>query len=331
MQINTSPVPKAQVQHIEVGPERAGQRIDNALITFLKGVPKSLIYRLLRTGQVRVNSCRVHADTRLQEGDVIRVPPVRQANNDGKCQPSARQIRQLLDAISFEDRNFLVLNKPAGMASHGGSGVSFGVIELLRAARPQEAFELAHRLDRYTSGLLVLAKRRSALLALQGEIREGRVHKQYLGLLAPTLPRTRVDVNAPLYRPKGGQGERMVRVSVRGKPALTRFREVQRFVGCSLVEATLETGRTHQIRVHAAHIERPVVGDDRYGDRDINRRFQKLGLQRMFLHSIRFEFELGNQLYSFSTPLKSELGALLEKLDPQHKQRVPSSGECRQP
>ncbi len=331
MQTNTSPVPRAQVQHIEVGPERAGQRIDNALITLLKGVPKSLIYRLLRTGQVRVNSCRVHADTRLQEGDMIRVPPVRQANNEGKGQPSDWQIQQLLDAISFEDRNFLVLNKPAGMASHGGSGVSFGVIELLRAARPKEPFELAHRLDRHTSGLLVLARRRSALLALQGEIREGRVHKQYLSLLAPALPRTRVDVNAPLYRSKGGQGERMVRVSARGKPALTRFREIQRFVECSLVEATLETGRTHQIRVHAAHIEHPVVGDDRYGDRDVNRRFQRLGLKRMFLHSVLFEFEMGSQAYSFSTPLKSELGALLEKLDSQHTPRVPISGECRQP
>jgi len=319
MQTNTAPVPKAHVQHIEVGPERAGQRIDNALITLLKGVPKSLIYRLLRTGQVRVNSGRVSADTRLQAGDLIRVPPIRQANNEGKAPPSARLIRRLLDAISFEDRNFLVLNKPAGMASHGGSGVSFGAIELLRAARPKESFELAHRLDRYTSGLLVLTKRRSALLALQEEIREGRVHKQYLGLLAPALQRTRVDVNAPLYRANGGQGERMVRVSPRGKPALTRFREVQRFAECSLVEATLETGRTHQIRVHAAHIEHPLVGDDRYGDHDVNRRFQKLGLKRMFLHSVLFEFAMGGQAYSFSTPLKSELGTVLEGLTPQRK------------
>ncbi len=319
MQTNISPVPKAPVQHIEVGSERAGQRIDNALITLLKGVPKSHIYRLLRTGQVRLNSRRVSADTRLEEGDVIRVPPIRQAHNEDKGQPSAQLIHQLLDAISFEDCNFLVLNKPAGMASHGGSGVSFGVIELLRAARPKEPFELAHRLDRHTSGLLVLAKRRSALLALQEEIREGRVHKQYLGLLAPALQRTRVDVNAPLFRANGEQGERMVRVSARGKPALTRFREVQRFVECSLVEATLETGRTHQIRVHAAHIEHPVVGDDRYGDRNVNRRFQKLGLKRMFLHSVLFEFEMGSQAYSFSTPLKSELGALLEKLTPRRK------------
>ncbi len=321
MQTNISPVPRVRVQYIEIGSERAGQRIDNALITLLKGVPKSLIYRLLRTGQVRVNSGRVSADTRLQEGDVIRVPPVRQANNENKGQPSDWQIQQLLDAISFEDRNFLVLNKPAGMASHGGSGVSFGVIELLRAARPKESFELAHRLDRHTSGLLVLAKRRSALLALQQEIREGRVHKQYLSLLAPALRRTRVDVNAPLYRASGGgrQGERMVRVSAQGKPALTRFREIQRFAECSLVEATLETGRTHQIRVHATHIGHPLVGDDRYGDHDVNRRFQKLGLKRMFLHSIRFEFELSDQVYSFSTPLKSELSALLEKLEPQRK------------
>ncbi len=310
----TSGNPFTGVQTLEVGPERHGQRIDNALAAMLKGVPRAAIYRLLRTGQVRVNGKRAKPDTRLSEGDQLRIPPVRVAQRGDSGAPPPALVKQLANSVIFEDRDFLAIDKPAGVASHGGSGISFGAIELLRAARPREHLELAHRLDRDTSGVLLFARTRQGLSGLQALIRDGEVKKQYLCLLTGKLERANFDVNAPLRKSVLSAGERMVRVDEAGKPALTFFREVERYRDASLVEATLDTGRTHQIRVHAAHVGHPVAGDPKYGDREANKRFRELGLKRLFLHAARFEFELGERAYSFSAPLPEDLRAVLDKL-----------------
>ena len=302
------------VQTIELGPERDGQRVDNCLAALLKGVPKTHIYRLLRTGQVRVNGKRAKPDTRLAEGDKLRIPPVRTGERDAPAAPPTAMLDEVQKAVIFEDRDFVVIDKPSGIASHGGSGVAFGAIELMRAARPNEHLELAHRLDRDTSGVLVFARTRRGLIGVQDLIRAGETTKQYLCLMTGTLSRAKFDVNAPLRKSVLAGGERMVRVDPAGKPALTFFRQVERYSGASLVEATLATGRTHQIRVHAAHAGYPLAGDPKYGEREANKRFAKLGLKRLFLHAARFEFELGERAYSFSAPLPTELGGVLDRL-----------------
>lgn len=302
------------VQTLTLGPERDGQRIDNCLATLLKGVPRSLIYRLLRTGQVRVNGKRAKPDTRLASGDLLRIPPVRVASREDVTPAPAAQAQRLNATVIFEDRDFLVIDKPAGIASHGGSGISHGAIELLRAARPAEHLELAHRLDRDTSGVLVFARTRRGLTGLQSLIREGEVTKQYLCLLTGRLMRTKFDVNVPLRKSAMAGGERVVRVDDDGKPALTFFKQIERYRDSALVEATLATGRTHQIRVHAAHAGHPIAGDAKYGEREANKRFRELGLKRLFLHAARFEFELGERAYSFSAPLPEDLRAVLDRL-----------------
>ena len=207
-----------------------------------------------------------------------------------------------------------IRDRPAGVASHGGSGVSFGAIELLRAARPRDTLELAHRLDRDTSGVLVLTRKRSALTALQAAIREGRVEKRYLALIEGNLPKARLTVDAPLKKSVLQGGERMVRVDPDGKESRSHFSELQRYPGASLVEVALETGRTHQIRVHAQHLGHPLAGDEKYGDREFNRRMRDKGLKRLFLHAARFEFSLGERSYSFSAPLAPELAAALDAI-----------------
>ncbi len=309
----TTPTSDAQhgVRHVRVGPERDGQRIDNALATLLKGVPRSLLYRLLRTGQVRVNGKRARPDTRLAAGDELRIPPLRQAAAGAAAAPAAELLERLRGAVLHRDKHFLVLDKPPGIASHGGSGITHGAIELLRAAFPGEPLELVHRLDRDTSGVLVLARSRQALLGAQEAIRGGRVTKQYLCLMTGALERVRFDVNVPLRRFDLAGGERIVRVADDGKPALTFFRELERYADASLVEATLATGRTHQIRVHAAHAGHPLAGDEKYGARVDNRRWRERGLKRLFLHAARFEFEFGDHGYSFSAPLPEDLRAVL--------------------
>lgn len=312
MMTRTSDAPVGGVQHVQVGPERDGQRIDNALSTILKGVPRSLIYRLLRTGQVRVNGKRAKPDTRLNAGDELRLPPLRQSAPTAGAAPEAALIERLRAAVVHRDKHFLVLDKPAGIASHGGSGISHGVIELLRAAFPDDSIELAHRLDRDTSGVLVLARSRSALLGVQAAIREGRVTKQYLCLMTGRLQRARFDVNAPLRKFDLAGGERLVRVADDGKPALTFFRERERYADASLVEATLATGRTHQIRVHAQHAGHALAGDEKYGARETNKLWRARGLRRLFLHAARFEFEIDGQGWSFSTPLPEELRVVLQ-------------------
>lgn len=315
MQTVTSPDVPQGVRQLEIGPERDGQRIDNALMTLLKGVPKSMIYRLLRTGQVRVNGKRAKPDTRLSQGDILRIPPVRVAERPaGQVGAPESAIAAVTDAVIFEDKHFLVIDKPSGMASHGGSGVSFGAIELLRQARPKDHLELVHRLDRDTSGVLVFARTRAGLTGLQAAIRAGEVTKQYLCLMVGRPSKARFDVNAPLLKSVLQGGERMVRVAEGGKPSLTFFQEMEQYPGARLMQATLGTGRTHQIRVHAAHVGHPLAGDVKYGDREANKRFRERGLLRLFLHASRMSFELDGRIYDFSTPLPEDLKSFLNAL-----------------
>lgn len=297
-----------------VAEDRDGQRIDNFLAGQLKGVPKSLIYRIVRTGQVRINGKRAKADTRVAAGDQVRIPPVRLAEPADHGAPPRNQIEAVERAIIHEDRDFLVLDKPPGVASHGGSGVAFGAIELLRAARPGDTLELAHRLDRDTSGVLVFARRRPALTGLQELIRENQTTKQYLALLKGHAHKAKFDVNASLRKSILQGGERMVRVADDGKPSLTRFHIIDIFADASLAEVTLFTGRTHQIRVHAQHIGHPLAGDEKYGERGFNQNMRGFGLKRLFLHAARFEFDLDGKSYSFSAPLSADLAATLDAM-----------------
>jgi 23S rRNA pseudouridine955/2504/2580 synthase len=329
MQTATSPDAPHGVRQVAIGPERDGQRIDNALVTLLKGVPKSMIYRLLRTGQVRVNGKRAKPDTRLADGDTLRIPPVRVAERPEGNAPARGLVASVADAVIFEDKHFLVIDKPSGVASHGGSGVSHGAIELLRAARPQEHLELVHRLDRDTSGVLVFARTRSGLTGLQAAIRAGEVTKQYLCLMLGHPSKAKFDVNAPLLKSVLQGGERMVRVADHGKPSLTFFREMEQYPGARLMQATLGTGRTHQIRVHAAHIGHPLVGDPKYGDKEMNKRFKEMGLNRLFLHAAHMSFELDDRGYSFSTPLPDDLKDFLDVLSVKGKRLVYSRDKSR--
>ncbi|WP_457669085.1 23S rRNA pseudouridine(955/2504/2580) synthase RluC [Thiolapillus sp.] len=307
----------AKVRYVTVDERGDGQRIDNFLLRELKGVPRTLIYRLLRKGEVRVNKGRVKPGRKLVQGDVVRIPPVRlpEATEAGK--PPRWQIENIEKSVIYEDKLLLILNKESGLAVHGGSGISFGVIELLRASHPQEkALELAHRLDRDTSGCLMLAKKRSALRTLQQLQREGRVRKRYLALLAGRWDKDRQQVKVPLKKNNLKSGERVVRVDAAGKHAHTEFRVVQRFSRATLVEAELKTGRTHQIRVHAQYLGTPILGDEKYGEEQANRDFRHLGLKRLFLHaaSLRFPWPDREQDYAFEAPLPPELHKLLDKL-----------------
>jgi 23S rRNA pseudouridine955/2504/2580 synthase len=306
-----------KVQRLSIGDEQAEQRLDNFLFRQLKGVPKSHVYRLLRTGQVRVNGRRVKPDYRLESGDEVRVPPVRQAENPAPSRPGSRQLLALQDAILFEDDCLLAVNKPAGMAAHGGSGISFGVIETLRALRPQEhLLELVHRLDRDTSGCLLIARKRSALRAMHAALREGQVDKRYLALLADDWRGGERRVRLALEKNVLQSGERRVRVAEQGKQAESHFRPLQKFRDAVLFEVAILTGRTHQIRVHAAHLGHPVLGDDKYGDREANKHFRALGLKRMFLHanSLSFAHPATGEPLLISAPLDENLRMILERL-----------------
>ena len=308
-------VPAPQVRHVQIGVEEAGQRIDNYLLRELKGVPKSRIYRLLRKGEVRVNRGRVEPTYRLQVEDEIRLPPVRVSAED-ETQPGSRLLESLENAILYEDDRVLVLNKPSGVAVHGGSGVAHGVIEALRTLRPTAPFlELVHRLDRDTSGCLMLAKRRSALRELHGLLRERAMDKRYLALLAGRLPRGRIPVEAALDRFELRGGERMVKVSDEGKHSRSVFRAIERFPTATLAEVDIATGRTHQIRVHAAHLGHPVVGDEKYGDREINRDFRPLGLRRLFLHAHSLTVNWPDApALTVAAPLSEDLQRVLDRM-----------------
>jgi 23S rRNA pseudouridine955/2504/2580 synthase len=307
---------RTAVQHFEVAPEEAGQRLDNYVQRALKGLPRSRVYRVIRRGEVRVNGRRAGPETRLQPHDKVRIPPVRMLPPGAPVRPRADLMDRIRRAIVHEDERLLVLDKPAGIAVHGGSGVSSGVIETLRALRPQESLELVHRLDRDTSGCLLIARHAATLRGLHQLLREGGVEKRYLALVRGgwELGAKRIDI--PLRTHARVGGERTVRADPAGKPAASRFRPVQ-FFGrtATLLEVTLITGRTHQIRVHAAHAGHPVAGDEKYGDPDFNRELRALGLERMFLHaaSVGFTWPQGGE-FSVNTPLPPELGAVLEQL-----------------
>jgi len=300
----------------EVEAESAGQRVDNYLTKRLKGVPKSHIYRILRSGEVRINSRRVGPDYRVQEGDRLRLPPLRTAR------PAATSghapVSRLKADVLYEDDLLLVINKPAGVAVHGGSGISRGVVEQLRQERPEARFlELVHRLDRDTSGVLLLAKRRSALLALHRQLREGAVHKLYRVLVKGRWRDDQRSVRLPLHKYVLPSGERRVAVKSEGMPAHTVFRLQRRWDQYSLLTADLKTGRTHQIRVHLAHVGYPVAGDDKYGDFALNKQLARLGLKRMFLHACEavITHPQSGATLSLEAPLPPELQAFLATLD----------------
>jgi len=308
---------RPSVQWLDISTEQAGQRIDNFLLRFLKGVPKSRIYRLLRKGEVRVNKGRIKPEYRLKFGDQVRIPPVR-VSESKLASPGGQSVQKLADAVLYEDERLLVLNKPAGMAVHGGSGLSYGVIEALRALRPAAPYlELVHRLDRGTSGCLLIAKRRSELRMLHELLRTGEVDKRYLLLAQGDWSQGPYRVNAALKKNLMRGGERMVRVDEDGKTALTHFRFLDAYGDASLMEAELKTGRTHQIRVHAAYAGHPLAGDDKYGDTDFNRRMRSLGLKRLFLHAhtVAFEDNERHRNIHVSAPLSADLRKLIQQLE----------------
>jgi len=313
---------------VEVPEDRAGQRLDNLLLGLLKGVPKSHIYRLLRTGQVRVDGRRAKADHRVAAGERLRIPPLRMAEREAAPRAPDRALATLAECIVDEDRRFIALNKPSGLASHGGSGISLGAIEQLRQLRPRDELELVHRLDRDTSGVLLIAKQRSALRAAQLAIREGRARKRYLALLVGHMPKAVMRVDAPLVKSVLRGGERLVEVSPAGKPARSEFRRIEQYPGHEFVEVLIDTGRTHQIRVHARHLGLPVAGDPKYGDQDANAALRGLGLRRLFLHGAELRLDLGSEgEYAFHAPLPEDLSTVLTRLG----ERKPGQSSARAP
>lgn len=306
-----------RVEHVRVTAEYDGQRIDNFLLRHLKGVPKSMIYRILRKGEVRVNKGRIKPQYRVKSGDEIRIPPVSRSVQK-MVSPSQGALESISQRVLYEDARILIINKPAGMAVHGGSGLSYGVIEALRKWRHELHYlELVHRLDRETSGVLVLAKKRSALRQLHELLREGKVEKRYLALVQGNWQYGERVIDVPLSKNTLRSGERVVRPSEHGKEAISIFRPIAVTKTASLVEVQIKTGRTHQIRVHAAYAGHPVAGDDKYGDRAFNRRLATMGLQRMFLHArgLAFTLEEPHKDIVINAPLDDELEAILEKLE----------------
>ena len=305
-----------QAQFVTITEEEAGQRIDNYLLRVCKGVPKSHVYRILRSGEVRVNKGRIDQLYRLVQGDVVRIPPIRLAEKPENHVPAAEF------KIIFEDSHLLVIDKPAGVAVHGGSGVSFGVIEQLRASRPDAKFlELVHRLDRETSGLLLLAKKRSALTSLHEQMRDGLTDKRYLTMVAGDWKNARQHIKLALHKYTTADGERRVSVSEDGMASHTIFSLLKKFDGYALLEAELKTGRTHQIRVHLSSSEFPILGDDKYGDFALNKALQKAtdtrgALKRMFLHAHQITFthpESGKKM-TLNAPLAAECERFLVSL-----------------
>jgi 23S rRNA pseudouridine955/2504/2580 synthase len=311
---------RPSVEYVRVSEDEAGQRLDNFLLARLKGVPKSHVYRLLRKGEVRVNKGRAKPDYRVEPGDEVRLPPVRRPE-PGETPPRGRNAGLRLESsIIHEDDRLIVLDKPTGIAVHGGSGLSHGVIEALRSARPDAPYlELVHRLDRETSGCLLIAKRRSTLRALHELLREGRVEKRYLALVKGRWELGEVRLEDRLRKTVRG-GERIVTVDETGKTARSIFRPVEIGSAASLLEVRIMTGRTHQIRVQAAEAGHPLAGDERYGDRDYNRRMKELGLERLFLHaaSVGWEDPVSGEWRVYSTPLPDDLGEVLSSLERHH-------------
>lgn len=306
-----------KVQFITIEADLEGQRIDNFLRTLLKGVPKSLIYRILRKGEVRVNKKRAKPEYKLQNEDIIRIPPIRVSEKNDAPSTKLDKVASLESNIIFEDDVIIVVNKPSGMAVHGGSGLSFGVIEALRALRPQAKFlELVHRLDRDTSGCLLIAKKRSALKHLHEQLRDKSVDKRYQALVIGQWPENRFKVKAPLKKNTLQSGERMVRVDSEGKPSETRYRILQKFEKATLVEASPITGRTHQIRVHCLHGGHAILGDNKYCEDAYNEEFKAFGLNRLFLHAYQLSFihPVEGTKVKFEAPLDLALNKVLKNL-----------------
>jgi len=305
-----------QVQYLEVSADQAGQRIDNFLLSRLKGVPKSRVYRLLRKGEVRVNKGRIRPEYRLIEDDVVRVPPIRVSKKVSVA--PGRSLRGILaESILLETEEFLVINKPFGLAVHGGSGINLGVIESLRAMREPHAYlELAHRLDRDTSGCLLIAKSRRVLKHLQNQMRQRSMDKRYMTLVSGRWAKERREVNAPLLKQTVASGERIVRANSEGKPSLTRFKLLKHYANASLLEVKLETGRTHQIRVHCQLVGHPLAGDPKYGNENFNQGMRTIGLKRLFLHAAQLSFTspATGERVKVEAPLPDELENLLKQL-----------------
>ncbi|MFK7885986.1 MAG: RluA family pseudouridine synthase [Gammaproteobacteria bacterium] len=323
MTSNATDRPKARL--VTVSADEAGQRLDNFLGRFLKGVPKSRLYRAIRKGEVRVNKGRIAQTYRVKADDVVRIPPIA-SGEQVKTTPSRYDWSE---HVLSEDARFLVIDKPSGWAVHGGSGVSAGVIESLRVFYEDRPYlELAHRLDRSTSGVLVVAKKRSALRALHAALREGEVAKEYLLLVSGDWQLGDHLVDVPLDVSTRRGGERTVRVAADGLSAATRFSLCDTYGDVSLIRARPATGRTHQIRVHAAHAGHPIVGDNRYGDADVNRRMQRFGANRLFLHSASLAFEHPEGFpRHFSSPLPDDLRAVIDQLETRGRHRTPRSLE----
>ena len=307
----------SQVRFIEVTGDHAGQRLDNFLLRELKGVPKTRIYRALRKGEIRVNKSRVKGDYRVCDGDQIRIPPLRVAEREEITGVPRRWATLLENGVIHEDDGLLVINKPAGLAVHGGSGLSLGMIECLRHMRPEARYlELVHRLDRDTSGCILIAKKASVLKHLHRQLREDSIDKRYLALVAGRWSQKRTYVEAPLKKNTLKSGERMVRVDREGKPSRTEFGVLERLGRATLVEAKPVTGRTHQIRVHTLQAGHPILGDAKYGDREANQWAAGIGLKRLFLHAAALEFAnpAGKGRLRLAAPLDPELEEVLEKL-----------------
>jgi 23S rRNA pseudouridine955/2504/2580 synthase len=313
-----SPQASPAVQFIDIRADQAGQRIDNFLITLEKGVPKSRIYRALRKGEVRVNKGRIKQTYRLQAGDQVRIPPLRVSEKVIITELSESLSEALENAILLEDDDLLVINKPSGLAVHAGSQIQLGVIEAMRIIRPDNRFvELVHRLDRDTSGCLVMAKSREALLNLQEQMKNAETDKRYLTLTKGRWPATENIVDLALQKNTLSSGERMVVPDVNGKKSKTLFEIKQDFTGCQLVAAKLYTGRTHQIRVHSASQSHPVGGDEKYGDREFNKRLKQFGLKRMFLHAwqLSIKHPITQQPLTFNAELPDTLNEVLKQLE----------------
>lgn len=306
----------SQVRLVEVAEDHAGQRLDNFLQRELKGVPKTRLYRALRKGEIRVNKGRVKADYRVQTGDLVRIPPIRIAERE-QLDRVPKKYAQLLERhLAYEDPALWVIDKPSGLAVHGGSGLSFGLIECLRLLRPDERFlELVHRLDRDTSGCIMVARKGSMLKSLHEQLRKDRIDKRYLALVSGRWSAKRSFVEAPLRKNTLQSGERVVRVDGSGKPARTEFRVIERFDNATLVEAKPITGRTHQIRVHALHAGHPILGDDKYCGREANQWAKGRGLKRLFLHAAQLGFtDSGGSHREVVAALDSNLEQILDNM-----------------
>lgn len=306
---------KDSVRRLKIDDASDGQRLDNFLLARLKGVPKSCIYKLVRGGEVRVNGGRIDVGYRLQLGDEVRIPPVRTATPPQTAAPKLPpSVNRLLPRILYRDDALIALDKPSGMAVHGGSGVSRGVIEQLRLELPECRYlELVHRLDRETSGVLLVALKRRALTGLHASMRAGKIEKRYLTLVAGRWPNPVQHVKLPLHKRVDENGEKRVTVRDEGQAAHTIFRRLQQFADFTLLEAELKTGRTHQIRVHTSHLGFPIAGDDKYGDFELNKRLTKQGLKRMFLHAARLVFDhpITGERMTVEAPLPADLQSFL--------------------